>query len=257
VLSDPRTEVHVEDAVHYLLQTPRRYDLIISDAKQDPRSAGSSKVLSAELYAYSLDRLSECGLFVQFVALPYPGEYFSLIVRTFRASFEEVELFAVSPSLLLMVGSRCPIEGRDRPTVADLERTGVAQEIARDFLPAVDALPALWIASGDELAERVGDGPINAWDKLPLEFVSYRMEITPDSSPLVNLETLMACRDRAGPAAFTSLPHFESLQELSRAWIDWFRDEKGSARRRMQEVLKRDPRNMFAREAYASLRSAS
>jgi spermidine synthase len=256
VLADPRTEVHVEDAVHYLLQTTRRYDLIISDAKQDPRFAGNSKVLSAELYDYSLDRLSECGLFVQFVALAYPAEYFSLIMRTFRASFEEVELFAVSPSLLLMVGSRCPIAGRDRPTIADLERTGVAREIARDFLPAIDALPALWIASGDELAEEVGEGPINSWDKLPMEFLSYRMEISPDSSPLANLETLMACRERAGPVAFTSLPHFGELQEFTRAWIDWFRNEKGSARHRMQELLKREPRNMFVREAYERLRSA-
>lgn len=256
VLSDPRTEVHVEDAVHYLLQTTRSYDLIISDAKQDPRSAGNSKVLSAEFYDYSLDRLSECGLFVQFVALAYPAEYLSLIIRTFTGSFEEVELFAVSPSLLLMVGSRCPIPGRDRPTIADLERTGVAREIARDFLPAVDALPALWIASGDELADRVGEGPINSWDKLPMEFLSYRMEISPDSSPLANLETLMACRNRAGPAAFTSLPHFEELQEFTRSWIDWFQNDKGGARHRMQEILKRDPRNRFVKEAYEGLRSA-
>jgi len=257
VLSDPRTEIHVEDAVHYLLRTPKAYDLIISDAKQDPRFVGNSKILSAELYDYSLGSMSECGLFVQFLTLAYPPEYFALILRTFRETFDEVELFLDSPHLILMVGSRCPIAGRLRPTVDELNQTGVGIEISKNFLPTIDALPALWLASGFEMAEAIGEGPINSWDKLPLEFLSYRMEITHQSRPLANLVSLIAPRNRAGasgPSEFTSLPHFESLQALNRVWIEWFRGNMASARKEAYAIARRDPENAIVRHAVSRLR---
>ena len=246
VLEDPRTEVHVEDAVHYLLRTPKTYDLIISDAKQDPRFAGNSKILSSELYEYALGSMSECGLFVQFLTLSYPPEYFSLILRTFRETFDEVELFVDPPHLILLVGSRCPIPGREGPTEAELFRTGVGEEIARDFFPNVAALPSLWVASGDELAESIGDGAINSWDKLPLEFLSYRMEISPHSRPIENLETLMAPRSDPNlrpPQDIAALPHFESMQSFMRIWIDWFGGNHTRARRAGYALEEANPGN--------------
>ena len=257
VLADPRVELHVEDAVHYLLRTPKKYDLIISDAKQDPRFAGNSKILSAELYEYSLASMSDCGLFVQFLTLAYPPEYFSLILRTFSETFEEVELFVDPPHLILMVGSRCPVAGRLRPTVDELNRIGVASEIYEDFLPTVDALPALWMASGHEMSDFIAEGPINSWDKQPLEFLSYRMEISNRSRPLMNLESLTAPRSRAGaagPPEFTSQPHFDSLQVLSHVWIEWFRGNTTSARKKAIAIRDQDPHNAIIRNGVQRFR---
>jgi spermidine synthase len=257
VLTDPRAEIHVEDAVHYLLRTPNAYDLIISDAKQDPRFAGNSKILSSEFYAYSLSSLKECGLFVQFLSLAYAPEYLSLILRTFDQAFEEAELFVDPPGFIVMVGSRCPIAGRARPTEDELDRIGVREEIAKHFVPTIDALPALWMASGREMRGHVGEGAVNSWDKLPLEFLSYRMELSTRSTPLPNLELLAAPRDlpgASGPTAFTSLPHFESLQALHRAWIQWMQGDEVGARRAVNAIKKNDRRNPIVRKAVREMR---
>ena len=45
VLADPRTRLYVEDAVHFLLRSRERYDLIVSDGKQDPFFAGNALLL--------------------------------------------------------------------------------------------------------------------------------------------------------------------------------------------------------------------
>ena len=57
VLEDPRVDLIVDDAVHYLLRTDRRYDLIVSDGKQNEDFSGNARILSREFYAFAYDRL--------------------------------------------------------------------------------------------------------------------------------------------------------------------------------------------------------
>ncbi len=255
VFNDPRAEIHVEDAVHYLLSTEKTYDLIVSDAKQDPRFGGNSKVLSKELYELSLGAMTECGLFVQFLTLMETEEYYKLILRTFHEAFPEMEVFVDPPFHALTIGSRCPIAGRARPTIAELKRTGVAREIESSFFPTANALPALWMASGDEIAETIGEGPVNSWDRLPLEFMSYRQ---PASHPVLLMKILRwlsapRVAGMVGPAEFTSLPHFDELQQVSTSYIEWMNGEIDQARARIREVVARQPGNVLAVNASYTL----
>ena len=257
VFRDPRTNLYVEDAVHYLLRTSKTYDLIISDAKQDARFGGNAKILSQELYRYSLERLNECGLFVQFLPLDGSLESLKLILRTFISVFPETELFIESPSYLLTVGSRCPIGGRERPTREELQRSGVAGDIEALYVPDASRLPAIWLASGSELEEVLGDGPINSWDKLPLEFLSYRM---PRASPQQSAEVQAMLqspreRDPEGKPEFTADPYSAPLLELQRAHLEWTRSQYGPANRRVDRVLEEYPDLALARRTKATVKN--
>ena len=52
-LDDPRVHLEIDDAVNYLLRTERRYDLIVSDGKQDPFYSGNALLLCREFYEFA------------------------------------------------------------------------------------------------------------------------------------------------------------------------------------------------------------
>ncbi len=242
-LRDPRASLYVEDAVHYLLRTDKRYDLIINDAKQDPRFGGNAKILSTELYRYSLAALNECGLFVQFLPLEGHPESLKLILRTFISVFPESEFFIESASILISVGSRCPIGGREGPTREDLQHAGVAEEIESLYVPDATYLPTMWAASGSELASVIGDGPVNSWDRLPLEFLSYRLPAS-DPEELATVHAMLSeprVTDPKGDLLFTDNPYFPALRELQIARLEWAQLKYGQANRRVDRVLEEHP----------------
>jgi hypothetical protein len=237
--------------MHYLLRTNRQYDLIVSDAKQNVRFAGNAKILSKELYEYSLARLSPCGLFAQSLPiLNVTRESLRLTLRTFLSTFPEVEFFIDSPSYIIAVGSRCPVGGRARPTREDLERSGAAREIREMFVPDPTALDALWLASGDELASFIGDGPLNSWDRLPLEFWSYRAPKPNSSEAIETLGVLLAPRehDPLGNGPFSQNTYFAPLLEIQRAYLSWMHRE-GDATQRVDRVLRAHPDLALAKRA--------
>jgi spermidine synthase len=252
VFSDPRTTIFIEDAMHYLLRTNRQYDLIVSDAKQNVKFAGNAKILSKELYEYSLARLSPCGLFAQSLPiLNVTRESLRLTLRTFLSTFPEVEFFIDSPFYIIAVGSRCPIGGRERPTREDLERSGTAREIREMFVPDPTALDALWFASGDELASFIGDGPLNSWDRLPLEFWSYRAPRPHSNEAIETLDALLAPRERdpLGNTPFSQRTYFAPLLEIQRAYLSWMHHREGEAMQRVDRVLREYPDLALAKRA--------
>lgn len=243
VFQDPRARLIVEDAIHYLLSTPRSYDLIVNDAKQDLRFSGSSKVLSYELYRYALDRLSECGLFIQFIPTVHSTRTLKLILRTFGTAFPEWEIFMDPPSSIMMVGSRCPIEGRERATRDELVEAGVAQEIEQLFLPDAAALPAFWVSSGGDLEAAIGEGPINDWDRLPLEFQSFRLPNWTFRSLANNLAFVQAGSAQASASGrrFGDVPYADRVEQLNLGLLRWYERDLRQARRHLREVFVNEP----------------
>jgi spermidine synthase len=248
-LRDRRATLYVEDAVHYLLRTRKKYDLIINDAKQSMRFEGNAKILSEELYRYSIAALNDCGMFVQYLPLEGSADLLRLILRTFTAVFPESEVFMESSSRLIAVGSRCPIGGREGPTRRELMEAGVAKEIEALYVPDATQLPATWMASGHEIAQVVGEGPTNSWDKLPLEFLAYRASTYDVRSNVVFIEMILEQRiqNPKGVPAFTDNPYFEPLLELQNAWLEWAHRETAAAIRRVDRVLAEHPDLALAR----------
>ena len=257
VLEDPRVDVILEDAVHYLLTTDRRYDLIINDAKEQVRFGGNAKILSQEFYRYALGSLNECGLFAQAIGLSRDPESLGLILRTVLSVFPEVEVFLVSANMSVVVGSRCPIAGREQPSPSEIEAAGVGREIRRYFSRDATDLASLWIGSGSELRKAIGPGPVNDWNFLPFEFMSYRSPLATKQDWAASLRLVLEPRlaeDDPG-SSFSESAAYESLRKTHRAFLMSLEGDVRGAQRLIREVLRESPRHPMARHVEETIKA--
>jgi spermidine synthase len=99
------TTLHQDDARHFLSAGSEHYDVIIGDLFH-PDLAGVSSLLSVQQFARARSRLSEQGLFVQWLALnQFDPESLQVVLRSFRTVFPEAQLFLDGMHLAL-VGPR-------------------------------------------------------------------------------------------------------------------------------------------------------
>jgi spermidine synthase len=101
-------ELVIDDGRNHVLRTDRRYDVIISDATH-PATADSWVLYTEQFYRLSRRRLSEGGIFAQW--LPLHGlaeEDFRMILRTFSAAFPHASLW-VTKSYSVMLGTSDPL----------------------------------------------------------------------------------------------------------------------------------------------------
>jgi len=206
--ADPRVTVHVEDAIHYLLSHDTRYDLIIADGKQGSDCSGNAKMLSQELYQIAHDRLTEHGIFAQWISTQTLPEDYEVIVRTAASVFPYLNVFYDLSTTTIIVGSRQPLDGRLHMATEDFP-PAVSESLARIQLERLDLLRFGWMADRDALLEAIGPGPINRWSNSVIEFAAYRATLAdiPSSKDATNILLLLDARklalDRA-PAGFVA-----------------------------------------------------
>ena len=174
VFEDPRVRVIVEDALHLLLASRETYDLVVSDGKQNAEMASNWKLLSREFYSLALSRLSEHGLFVQWIPIHSLHSDFRTILRTAADVFPVLDVFYDPPTSVIMVGSRHPLVGRPRMSRASYDELRIASDLRRFLIPGPRDLLRRWIAGREQVLESVGDVPLNTWDRAPLEFAPYQ-----------------------------------------------------------------------------------
>jgi spermidine synthase len=252
---DPRSNIMVEDAVHFLLRTESRYDLIINDGKLNRDNPGNAKVLSFEFYEHARERLNECGLFVQWIPMRLDMDAYEIVLRTFRAVFPEMHVFVASTSDSILVGSGCPLEGRPRPTEQDLAGGRLAAEISENFLPDPLSLPSMWVGDSDAVLEAVGDGPLNTWDRMPIEFITYRAPPNNWDSGMKNFRRLVRMGDAndGPPPSFVDPAVKEMMEKINRALIEGAFGDLYIARRTLDGIPKAQPENALADIARAML----
>jgi spermidine synthase len=121
-----QTKVVRDDARHFLSATPDKYDVIIGDVFH-PDLVGLSSLLSVQQFQRARNRLSENGLFVQWLAInQFDEESLSIILRTFRQVFPDAQLFLDGMHLAL-VGPRNKFSGATG-VWRNLQRMSVAQQ---------------------------------------------------------------------------------------------------------------------------------
>ncbi|MGE4606053.1 MAG: fused MFS/spermidine synthase, partial [Myxococcota bacterium] len=225
VYSDPRVDVAVDDAVNFLLRSDERYDLIISDGKQNEDFSGNGKILSDEFYRYALDRLTPEGLIIQWIPVGEIPSDFRVIIRTFCSVFPEVETFLGMPFSFMMVGSRQPLAGR-RVLEEINEQLKVDLELLK--LTGVEGLRAQWIASRSQLLSVVEPGPVNTWDHNILEFTPYKVgnPLRRGADRIENLELLLRANLKPGATGRMAFappgPHSRSEELLRDALMAAF-----------------------------------
>lgn len=100
-------QVHLDDARHFLLATPVRYDVIVGDLFH-PDLAGMSTLLTIEHFARVREHLQPDGLFVQWLALnQFDADALDAVLRSYAAVFPGAVLFFDGMHLAL-VGAPAP-----------------------------------------------------------------------------------------------------------------------------------------------------
>ena len=205
--------------------------------------SGSSRILSDELYRYARDRLTECGLFTQFIPTTHPTASLRLILRTFVGVFPETEIFLDAPNAMMLIGSRCPIGDRLRPDRADLAAAGVLPEIEGVYVQDAAALPALWVSHGRELDEVIGAGPINDWDRLPLEFWSFRIPPFTTRAMAQGMALVSEPRrfDPRGDWPDAASDEYETIRLINEAILRVNGGDRRAAQESADQAIARDP----------------
>ncbi len=94
-----------DDARRFLMASQRQYDVIIGDLFH-PDLVGRSALLSVQQFARAKQRLSENGVFVQWLALnQFTVEAFETVVRSFQHEFPQVMVF-VDAFRVALVGTK-------------------------------------------------------------------------------------------------------------------------------------------------------
>ena len=227
VLDDPRVRLHVEDAVHYLLGSATEYDVIISDGKQNPMFPGNASILCEEFYDYALKRLSDEGLFVQWMPVSTLSSELAIVLRTFVTSFPQVAVFFFPDNDVLMVGARQPLAGRPHLDAATFEGADGPASLAWFRIDRPEQLLAYCLADGPQLATQLGPAPVATWDHNVIEFT-----------------TIKASRPALDRAAAENVLLFQAASMQPRGDRPWLANDVNPATRRSTELIQ---------EAYASV----
>ncbi len=109
IFSNDKVKFVQADGIQYLLRNDVRFDAIVSDAKSRPGHAGNVAFFSREFYALCDSRLTENGMFVQWVSLASSTASLGTIVRTFADVFPYGHLAIAAPGSIYLVGSKQPL----------------------------------------------------------------------------------------------------------------------------------------------------
>lgn len=169
-LDDPGApRILVEDARAVLGFEPRAYDVIVSEPS-NPWIAGVGNLFTRESFTLARERLSERGVFCQWVHAGYASrETFRLVARTFQSVFPDATLWEVFPNTdYLLLGARAPLL-LDAGKLA--KRFGPPVQRDLSVLELRAPLDILWTycMGPAELRAFAGDGPLNTDDDALLE----------------------------------------------------------------------------------------
>lgn len=97
--------LHINDARHYLLTTPKRYSVIVADATH-PRSYDSWILFTKEFYELVRKRLEPDGIFCQWIPLHGMDlKQYMAIVQTFFAAYPHTSIWTIGEEYSLLVGT--------------------------------------------------------------------------------------------------------------------------------------------------------
>lgn len=158
VLHSPRLHTYVEDGRNFLLQTPHRYDIITTDATH-PVNTSSWALFTREFYLLVADRLTDDGVFIQWIPFHNLREAdYKRILRTFQSVFPHTTLWYTGGSHTLLLATT-------QPATADWLRdqlSAVADNaIVQQDIGPVPSLLLLLAMDEESLRTYVGAGALS------------------------------------------------------------------------------------------------
>jgi len=180
-LDDPRTKLIIDDARTYLRVTPNRYDIIVSEPSH-PWVPGVANLFTQEFFALGRERLSEQGIFVQWVQIyQLSTESLRSVLATYQKVFPHVLVFRVGGlnkgKDLLLVGSTRPLSlDHFAKSFADPR---AAAELARVGLHSEADVRSWFVCDESRLAPAVAGARINTDDNMHIETTVPREAFRP------------------------------------------------------------------------------
>jgi spermidine synthase/MFS family permease len=175
VLSDPRVEVHVDDAQSFLRTVPRKYDVIISEPT-NPWISGVSGLFTVEFYRELRAKLAPGGVAaIWFQQYELSDESAMLILRTVNSVFPSMSLWR-SPDyndVIVVVGAE-PVLPDFAAMEARFERREIRNDIARMGVPNLASLLIHHVMGAERLQRALLPGPINSAGHQRLEYLAPR-----------------------------------------------------------------------------------
>ncbi|MCI0694197.1 fused MFS/spermidine synthase [candidate division KSB1 bacterium] len=173
-LADPRTRLHVDDALAFLKLTPRRYHVIVSEPT-NPWIAGIGNLYTTEFLQQCKQRLTADGLMVQWFHLyEMDDETARLAFRTFRSVFPYMTVWQSLTTDFIVMGAKQPIAFDPAAIKAKLEAERVQASLSRIQITDVPTLLSLQIMTEEALDQYVGPGALNTEDRPLLEYRAPR-----------------------------------------------------------------------------------
>ena len=180
-LNDSRTKVIIDDARTYLRVTPNRYDVIVSEPSH-PWVPGVANLFTQEFFQMGRERLSEQGVFVQWLQIyQLSTESLRSVLATYQKVFPHVLVFRVGGAGkgkdLILVGSNQPLS-LDLLTqrLAD-ER--IAKELSRVNLRSEADVRGWFVCDETKLGPAVQGAQINTDDNMHIETTVPREAFKP------------------------------------------------------------------------------
>lgn len=173
VLSQPKVHLIIGDGREVLLSTPRRYDVIFSEPS-NPYRAGIASLFTRDFYEAVSDRLSENGIFVQWLqGYEVDGQMVRTALATLGVVFDTVETWQIHQADLLLLVSNRPITHDVQRLRRRLQQEPYRTAMNRTWgVEGVEGFYAGFIASDafTEAVLRLEDRWINTDDRPIIEF---------------------------------------------------------------------------------------
>ncbi|HUT28322.1 MAG TPA: fused MFS/spermidine synthase [Sedimentisphaerales bacterium] len=179
VLANAKTRLIIQDARAHLALTRQKYDVIISEPS-NPWMEGLATLFTREFFAMTKDRLTEGGMFVQFLhsyEMDWPT--FAVVGRAFAEVFPNSVLTLAEPAGTggdyLFVG----FQGQGRLSLDNVRRNLQYAQQSKNIVLRDPRLLYRFVVSED-LRRLFGVGAVNTDNRPILEFAAPRLMYTRD-----------------------------------------------------------------------------
>lgn len=174
-LEDPRTRISVNDGRNYLLVTPDKFDVIVSEPS-NPWMAGCSNLFTREYFETVAQRLKKGGIIGQWLQLySLTADDLRSLMKTFHSVFPEVLVFyGVIPADLILLGSQERLEMDVERLRARLDRKEVREDLERIGIRDVEALLGRFVMGTKGVERFTEDAVENTDDNVLIEFSAPR-----------------------------------------------------------------------------------
>jgi spermidine synthase len=181
VLSDVRTRLIIQDARAHLTLTRQEYDVILSEPS-NPWMAGLATLFTREFFTLAKNRLTEGGIFVQFLhsyEMDWPT--FEVVGRAFAKVFDNSILVLAEPAGVggdyLFVG----FKGKGGLSLDNVKRNMQYVQQSRNVVLR-DARLLCRLVVSEDLSRLFMPGPVNSDEHPILEFAAPKLMYARDPS---------------------------------------------------------------------------